>query len=48
MDKQKDTVKIISSAKRFLEDKKVVGAYLRGEVTKKALDDRGIKLAMPI
>lgn len=48
MDKQKNTKQILSSAKKFLEDKKVVSAYLRGEATKKDLDDRGIKLAMPL
>jgi len=40
--------KIISSAKKLLEDKKLVTAYLRGEVTKKTLDDRGVKLEMPL
>jgi len=39
---------IIAAAKKFLEDKKIVSAYLRGEVTKEQLDSRGIKLAMPI
>lgn len=40
--------KIISAAKKFLDDKKIVAAYLRGEVTKETLDERGIKLALPL
>ena len=48
MNNQKDTGKILSSAKKFLEDKKLVSAYLRGEVSKEILDDKGIKLAMPL
>lgn len=48
MDKKKNTTQIVSSAKKFLEDKKIVSAYLRGEVSKKTLDDRGIKLTMPL
>lgn len=39
---------IISSAKKFLEDKKLVSSYIKGEITKKELDERGIKFTMPL
>lgn len=42
------TSAIIASAKRFAEDKKAIRAYIKGELTLKDLNDRGIKLAMPI
>ncbi|WP_162927093.1 hypothetical protein [Flavobacterium psychrotrophum] len=48
MQDKKNDSQILTSAKKFLEDKKMVSAYLRGEVTKEALDDKGIKLAMPL
>lgn len=48
MDSKVNNTQILSAAKKYLEDKKIVAAYLRGEVTKKALDERGIKLAMPL
>jgi len=48
MENKANTNKIISSAKKLYEDKRLVSAYLRGEVTKKTLDDRGVKLAMPL
>jgi hypothetical protein len=44
----KNNEQIISSAKKILEDKKLVSAYLRGEISKERLDERGIKLAMPL
>lgn len=48
MDGKVNSNQILDSAKKYLEDKKIVSAYLRGEATKKDLDDRGIKLAMPL
>jgi hypothetical protein len=36
------------SAKKIVDDKKLVRDYLNGKITLKALDDKGIKLAMPI
>jgi hypothetical protein len=36
------------SAKKLLEDKKMVRAYLRGEKSIKDLNDKGIRLAMPL
>lgn len=40
--------KFSKSAKKFIADKKAIRAYLRGEIPKKTLDERGIKLAMPL
>lgn len=34
--------------KKLLSDKKIVSQYLRGEITKQELDNRGIKLGKPI
>lgn len=48
MDKKVNAEKIIASSKKFLEDKKAMRAYLRGEITLEALYERGIKLTMPI
>lgn len=45
---QQNTAKIISSAKKFLEDKKAIRAYIKGETTLKALNEKGIKLNMPV
>lgn len=47
MDTQKSH-NIVLAAKKLLEDKKLIAAYLRGEITKDVLDERGIKLAMPV
>lgn len=38
----------IEQAKKFLENQRIIKRYLKGEITKKQLDDKGIKLAMPI
>lgn len=40
--------KILLSAKKLVDDKKVIRAYLRGEKNLKDLNDKGIKLAMPV
>ncbi|MDN3676647.1 hypothetical protein QWY90_04905 [Flavobacterium paronense] len=45
---QSNTAKIVSSAKKFLEDKKAIRAYIKGEITLQALNERGIKLNMPV
>ncbi len=39
---------MVLSAKKLIEDKKDVRAYLRGEKSMKDLNDKGIKLAMPL
>jgi hypothetical protein len=36
------------SANKLLEDKTIVRAYLRGEKSIKDLNDKGVKLAMPL
>lgn len=33
---------------KFLEDKKLVLKYLRGEITLKALNERGVRVTMPL
>lgn len=48
MEKQEKKIKIIESAKKILEDKKYIRAYMKGEISKEVLNERGIKLAMPI
>ena len=40
--------KIVAAAKKMVETKKAVIAYSNGEISKKELSDRGIKLAMPL
>lgn len=40
--------KIIQAAKKLVEDKKSILAYSKGEISKKELNERGIKLAMPL
>ena len=39
---------IVAAAKKMVETKKAVIAYSNGEISKKELSDRGIKLAMPL
>lgn len=39
---------IKNSAKRFFEEQKLVRLYLKGQIDKKTLDAKGIKLKMPI
>ena len=46
--KKDDKEKIIQAAKKVMRDKKAIIAYTRGEITKKELDERGVKLAMPL
>ncbi|WP_286707256.1 hypothetical protein [Flavobacterium sp. 38-13] len=48
MSKNKNTSAIIASAKKFADDKKAIRAYIKGELTLKDLNERGIKLAMPL
>jgi thiazole synthase ThiGH ThiG subunit len=43
-----DKEKIIQAAKKLVQDKKDILAYSNGEITKKQLDERGVKLAMPL
>lgn len=40
--------KIIQAAKKIMQDKKDIIAYTQGKITKKELDERGVKLAMPL
>ena len=45
-DKNKE--RIIAAAKKMVENKKALIAYSKGEISKKELNERGIKLAMPL
>ena len=40
--------RIISAAKKLIADKKSIIVYSKGEISKKELDDRGVRLAMPL
>tara|TARA_R110001606_G_scaffold399265_1_gene583062 strand:- start:137432 stop:137596 length:165 start_codon:yes stop_codon:yes gene_type:complete len=40
--------KIIAAAKKLVEDKKSILAYSKGEISKEELNERGVKLAMPL
>ncbi len=40
--------KAMKSPIEYMEDKKYIRAYLKGEKTRSELDERGIKLAMPL
>lgn len=40
--------RIIAAAKKMVENKKAVIAYSKGEISKKELNERGVKLAMPL
>lgn len=42
----KDQIKL--SAKKMVDDKKIVLAYLNGKITREVLNEKGIKLAMPL
>lgn len=46
--KKDDKEKIIQAAKKVMQDKKVIIAYTQGKITKKELNERGVKLAMPL
>lgn len=46
--KTKNKIENIKTAKKFLEDKKAIENFARGIISKKELDEKGIKLAMPI
>ena len=48
MDTINNNTKVIDFVKKMAEDKKMVRAYMRGEISKNDLDAKGIKLAMPI
>jgi hypothetical protein len=48
MESKINIAQIKLSAKKIVDDKKLVYDYLNGKITRKALDDKGIKLAMPI
>jgi hypothetical protein len=48
MKTNKNIEQIKSSAKKIVEDKKSVNNYLSGKITLSILNDRGIKLAMPL
>lgn len=43
-----DKEKIIQAAKKIVQDKKAIIAFSEGKITKKELDEKGIKLAMPL
>lgn len=43
-----DKEKIIKAAKKLVQNKKDIIAYSQGKLTKKDLDEKGIKLAMPL
>ncbi len=42
----KDQIKL--SAKKMVDDKKIVLDYLNGKITREVLNEKGIKLAMPL
>ena len=48
MNSKTNREKILLSAKKLVDDKKAVRAYLRGEKKLNDLNDKGIKLAMPV
>ena len=43
-----DKERIIQAAKKLVQDKRAMLAYSKGEITKQELNERGIKLAMPL
>ena len=45
---KEDKEKIIQAAKKLVQDKKDIIRYSKGELTKKQLNDKGIKLTMPL
>lgn len=44
----KSDSKLAIILKKMAEDKVIISKYLKGEITKKELDNNGIKLVMPI
>lgn len=48
MAKEINKKQIVEAAKKMLADKKSIIAYSKGEISKKELNDRGVKLAMPL
>lgn len=46
--KTKTKNKTAETAKKFIAEQKAIRAYLRGEITRKTLNERGIKLKMPL
>lgn len=48
METPKKATKATEIAKKILEDKEFIKAYLKGEISKEKLDERGIKLSMPL
>ena len=46
--KRKSTYKSNNTAKNFLADKDLILSYLKKETTLETLNDKGIKVAMPI
>lgn len=47
-DKKTNRKAIISAAKKMIADKKAVLAYSDGNVSKKKLNEQGVKLVMPL
>jgi len=39
---------ILKSAKKIAKDKELLRSYLNGEITLKTLNDKGIRVSMPI
>lgn len=48
MEENKNHKKVIESAKKIIADKTDVIAYSNGKISKKQLNDRGVKLTMPL
>lgn len=48
MEKIKNKKAVIEAAKKMLESKKNILAYSNREISKKELNERGVKLAMPL
>lgn len=40
--------KVTETAKKFVNEQEAIQAYLRGEITRENLNERGIKLKMPL
>ena len=40
--------KIVAAAKKVIEHKKSMLAYSKGQISKKELDESGVKLSMPL
>lgn len=39
---------VVAAVKKLMADKKAAIAYSKGEISKQELDDRGVKLGMPL